>query len=84
MPSEAGPTVMVAYGVIAQVSSDNAIADRPDRGKGAKWVSTSSTPQSRADRIYSQTGALLKDADLTEYVCRLDPYALYRLHGRRA
>lgn len=75
---------MGAYGVTTQVSSDSVVADRPDRGKGAKRVFTSSTLQSRANRIFSQTGALLMDADPAEYVCRLDPCAVYRLYGRGA
>ena len=75
---------MGAYGVTAQVCSDNAVADRPDRGTGAKWVFTSFSFQSRANQIFSQTGALLIDADLPEYVCRLDICAVYRLYGRGA
>ena len=84
MPFEAGRPVMGPYGVTARVCSDNAVADRPDRGTGAKWAFTLSSSQSRANQIYSPTGALLIVAELPEYVCRLDPCAVYRLHGRRA
>lgn len=75
---------MGAYGVVARVGSEQATADRPDRGKGAKWAFMLSPSQSRANRIFPPTGALFKGADPTEYVYSFDRCAVYRLYGRRA
>jgi hypothetical protein len=75
---------MTAYGVPTQVSSDHVGADCPDRGKGAKWGFSRSSPQSRANRIFSPTGALRMDADPSAYVSGFDSQAVYRLHGQGA